>query len=105
MADLSAFSPDSPLLLVTDYPPDAGGGGAVILRSVLTAEDRARIVWASPSLDPGAASRADGGVPLVQGSHSLARWLRRRSVTVDSLLARRLATEIEELARRRNAAA
>jgi glycosyltransferase involved in cell wall biosynthesis len=105
MVNLSAYSPERPILLVTDYPPDAGGGGAVILRSLLSAEDRARVVWASPSLDPGASSRADGGVPLVQGSHSLARWLRRRSVTVDSLLSPRLATEIEDLARRRNATA
>jgi hypothetical protein len=105
MADLSAYTPDRPLLLVTDYPPTAGGGGAVILRSLLGAQERERILWASPSIPDDGAAASGGGVPLRRGSRSLARWLSRRSLTVDSLLAGRLADEIDELARWRNARA
>lgn len=46
---LAAFSADQPLLLLSDFPPDAQGGGAVILRSLLTDEDRRRIVWVTLS--------------------------------------------------------
>jgi hypothetical protein len=46
---LHAFSPDRPLLLLTDFSPDAQGGGAVILRSLLTEDDRRRIVWVTLS--------------------------------------------------------
>lgn len=48
-ASLTAFSSDHPLLLVTDFSPEAGGGGAVILRSLLTDNDRERIIWATLS--------------------------------------------------------
>lgn len=41
---LTAFS-SRRLILLTDFPPDAQGGGAVILRSLLTPEDRERILW------------------------------------------------------------
>src|SRR5205807_6488618 len=46
---LSAFSPDRPLLLLSDFSPEMAGGGAVILNSLLTAEDRERIVWVTLS--------------------------------------------------------
>lgn len=46
---LSAFSSERPLLLLSDFSPDAQGGGAVILRSLLSAEDRRRIVWVTLS--------------------------------------------------------
>ena len=42
---LSAFSPDRPLLLLSDFSPETAGGGAVIIKSLLTPEDRERIVW------------------------------------------------------------
>ena len=42
---LSAFSPDRPLLLLSDFSPETAGGGAVIIKSLLTPEDRQRIVW------------------------------------------------------------
>jgi hypothetical protein len=44
-AELTAFSAASPLALLTDFPPDHQGGGAVILKSLLTPEDRDRMVW------------------------------------------------------------
>ena len=40
-ASLTRYTADRPLALLTDWPPDAGGGGAVILRSLLGPEDRA----------------------------------------------------------------
>ena len=65
---LHAFSPTRPLLLVTDFAPDAKGGGAVILRSLLTDDDRASVVWVT--LSPCA---ADGNGRVI----SLARTTRR----------------------------
>jgi glycosyltransferase involved in cell wall biosynthesis len=44
---LDAFSPQTPLILVTEFPPDAQGGGAVLLRSLIPESDRAKIVWVS----------------------------------------------------------
>ena len=44
-AGLSAFGPDRPLLLLSDFSPETAGGGAVIIKSLLTPEDRERIVW------------------------------------------------------------
>lgn len=46
---LTAFSSDRPLLLLTDFSPGAKGGGAVNIRSLLTPEDRKRILWATLS--------------------------------------------------------
>jgi hypothetical protein len=100
----SPYSLEQPLFLVTDFPPDAGGGGAVILRSLISPTDRARIIWASPSLRPDT-GRREGELPLADGSHRFSRWLRRRSVTVDSLAAASLADEIAREARRSNARA
>jgi hypothetical protein len=46
---LTAFSPERPLVLLTDFPPDHQGGGAVILKSLLTPDDRRRMVWVTLS--------------------------------------------------------
>ncbi len=48
-ASLTRYTADRPLALLTDWPPDAGGGGAVIFRSLLGPEEREKIVWMSPS--------------------------------------------------------
>ena len=45
---LTRYTADRPLILLTDYPPDARGGGAVILRSLLGPEERERVVWLTP---------------------------------------------------------
>jgi hypothetical protein len=105
MNELTGYSPERPLLLVTDYPPTLGGGGAVILRSLLDGAARARMVWASPSIEPGDASQGPGAVALTAGSRRFSPWLRSRSIIVDSLVAGRLAREIDALAAARNAAA
>jgi hypothetical protein len=103
LSSLRAFSPSAPLLLVTDYPASAGGGGAVILRSLLREPaDRDAVVWASPSPATDA-HRQD--VTLVPSSGAVAKLLGRRSVAADSLLAGRLADDIEAVARARGARA
>jgi hypothetical protein len=102
---LTSYSPENPLLLVTDFAPDAGGGGAVILRSLLDSPDRRRLVWASPSLDSALPSGLGDDTAVLGASHRFSAWLRRRSVTIDSLLAGALADEITALALRRKARA
>jgi hypothetical protein len=64
------------LFLLTDFPPDAQGGGAVILRSLLTAEDRERIVWAT--LSPVGRANGDAVVSLASSG--------RRSLLQDATL-------------------
>jgi hypothetical protein len=102
---LTSFSPESPLLLVTDFAPDAGGGGAVILRSLLDQPDRRRLIWASPLVDAARSTSLGVDVALLSATHRFSAWLRRRSVTVDSLLASALADEITALALARRASA
>ncbi len=103
MSDLSGFTPDRPLVLVTDYPPDTAGGGAVILRSLLGPEDRARIVWvtlAAPA-DPASAGR-DGPVVVRPGVPASPR----RSQFLDcTRRAGPLAEGVLNVARRRGARA
>ena len=93
---LTGFSPERPILLVTDYPADTPGGGAVILRSLLDGQDRERVVWASPTpaddpVLPGAATlgAARPGVAAVGRCSSTARSTPERSREVAEL-ARRL---------------
>lgn len=62
---LTAFAPDRPLLLLTDFSPEKAGGGAVIINSLLTAADRERMVWAT--LSPVNDSTADNVVSLAPG--------------------------------------
>ena len=56
---LTAFTPARPLMLLTNFSPEAQGGGAVILRSLLKPEDRERIVWVTLSPHEG---RGDRGI-------------------------------------------
>ena len=89
-ASLTRYTAENPLALVTDWPPDTGGGGAVIFRSLLGPEERARIVWMSPvpPANPGAAG--PNVVTLRAGSAGRGR----RSVGLDSTIyAARLARE------------
>ena len=98
---LSAYSPEAPLLLLTDWPPDAGGGGAVIFRSLLGPDERSRIVWASlraPTTEPGPGERV---VTLQSGTAGRPGG---RSMLLDSArYAGPLADEVAELARSVNA--
>jgi hypothetical protein len=87
MIQLSAYSADQPLLLVTDYPPDMGGGGAVILRSLLDKSARQRMVWAFPSLEPATSGLQSGTAALTSRSRNFSPDLRRRSPWIDSLFA------------------
>jgi hypothetical protein len=95
-AGMARYSPDRPLILITDYPPDAPGGGAVILRSLLEPEDRRRVLWLSPS------PSADAPATLRAGSSGRGR----RSPGLDqTIYARALADEALAIARRRGARA
>jgi hypothetical protein len=96
------YAPDGPILLATDYPPETAGGGAVILRSLVPADAWPGIVWASAArFEP----RSPSQVSLQSGSAVVEGVIRRRSLTVDILLAARLAREIGALAEARNARA
>ena len=96
------YAPDAPILLVTDYPPATAGGGAVILRSLVPPDAWSSIVWASAArFEP----RSLAEISLQSGSAVVEGLMGRRSLTVDILLAERLATEIRALAEARNARA
>lgn len=102
--ELSSFSPKNPLLLVTDYPADTGGGGAVILRSLLRGKEREKVIWVSLSgsatSDP---TYWNGHYRLNQGSAGRISPA-RRSIFLDSTwFARSLASEILEMAKARQA--
>ena len=96
---LHRYGPARPLTLLTDYAPDAGGGGAVILRSLLGPDERDRMVWMSPTppSDPTAAG---------PGSITLGAGRGRRSIGMDSTLhAGKLAREAIRVAEDRGARA
>jgi hypothetical protein len=81
-ASLTRYTADRPLALLTDWPPDAGGGGAVIFRSLLGPEERERIVWMSPSPPNRPDAAGPNDVFLRNGSAGRGR----RSVGIDSTL-------------------
>jgi hypothetical protein len=93
---LSAFSPDRPLLLLSDFSPETAGGGAVIVKSLLTPGDRDRIIWVTLSqLKHGA---GDNVVSLAPGG--------RRSLLRDGTIRTpALRDAAREVIRSRNAAA
>ena len=93
-AGLAHGSPGRPLILITDYPPDAQGGGAVILRSLLGPEDRRDVLWLSPS------PSSDAPATLRSGSSGRGR----RSLGLDqTIYAKALADEVLAIARGRDA--
>jgi hypothetical protein len=98
---LHRYTADRPLVLWTDFPPDHGGGGAVVVRSLLSSEDRTKILWVSPSAS---ASAPDGSVALLR-SGSLHRSSRRSLFLDSTFLARSLAVETMQLASARGARA
>ncbi len=101
-AGLVGYSSECPLMLLTDFPPETGGGGAVILRSLLGPAELEEIVWLTPSR------------PRAQGRNVV--WLKRgsaartprlgRSLWLDStVMAGDLADEVLAIARERGAQA
>lgn len=101
---LSTFSAKKPLLLIVDYPADTAGGGAVILRSLLRGQEREKVIWIS--LSGSTISNPtlwDGHLRLNQGSAGIMSP-ERRSIFWDSTwFAQRLASEIQDIAREREA--
>jgi hypothetical protein len=102
---LSNYSPERPLILLTDHPPRAGGGGAVILRSLIGEADRARILWLSLSPDKPGTTPDGPSQALRSGSARVASLLKRRSMLTDSILAAQLAAEVRAIAAERKARA
>lgn len=102
---LESYSPSRPLLMLTDYAPDFGGGGAVILRSLLSPRDYPRLVWAT--LAPANTEvRADGLRVTALARRSRPWKPAARSAVLDSTVrASTLADEVLSLAREHNAAA
>lgn len=99
---LSSYSPEQPLVLLTDYPPDTGGGGAVILRSLLGPEERRSIVWMSPMAPSDPAAAGPNVVTLKRGSQGKGR----RSIAADTTIyANKLAAEVLDEAKKHNARA
>lgn len=92
---LTSFTPDRPLLLLTDFSPETKGGGAVNIRSLLAPEDRARIVWATLSPLPGSG----------RGVVSLARSGKRSVVQDSTVRLHRLREAAEDVLRTHGAAA
>jgi hypothetical protein len=93
---LSAFTADRPLLLLSDFSPETAGGGAVIIKSLLTPADRERIVWLTLS-----ELKQPAGAAVV----SLAQFGRRsllKDGTLNTSALRRTACEV---VRSRNATA
>src|SRR6516164_5184126 len=89
-----AFSPEEPLLLFTDFPPDFDGGGAVILRSLISPADRDRLLWVS--LTAGTSSAEGRVVRLSTGQLGTSQW---RSQLLDStVFVRALSREILRVA-------
>lgn len=101
---LESYSPARPLLLLTDYPPDFGGGGAVILRSLLSLRDYPRLVWATFGAG-GRDVRADGLRVVTIGSRGWPWTPGKRSTVLDSTVhAARLAEGVVSVAHEHNAA-
>jgi glycosyltransferase involved in cell wall biosynthesis len=101
-AQLAGYSAERPLVLLTDYPPETPGGGAVILQSLLTPEDRTKIVWLTPSR-----TRLEGRdvVWLRRGSSGRTRSQRRLLWLDHTVLAGALADEVVRIACERSAQA
>jgi glycosyltransferase involved in cell wall biosynthesis len=105
MARLENYDPDRPLILLTDYSPRFGGGGATNLRSVLDPEARRRVIWATLEPDPSPGSAIDPDEPVIHlrgGPGAVPRA--SRSIWKDmTSLSRPLADELIEIARRHRA--
>ena len=100
-AAVSAYTPTAPLLLFTDFPPDFGGGGAIILRSLLAPPDLERLLWVT-------ATPASTRVParVVQlSTGSLGNGQRRSSFLDSTLFSRALAREVLKIAQGHSARA
>ncbi len=106
MSCLTSYTPDHPLILLTDFSPDAGGGDAVILRNFMDPETRRSIVWVT--LTPGGVSATsptiDERVVVLKGGPKATVPRKRRSLFLDSTtLSWRLAEEVRKIAQEHRA--
>ncbi len=106
MSRLANYSPDRPLILLTDYSPHAGGGGAVILRSFIDPKTRRSIVWVTltPGGDSTTSPTADERVVVLKGGPEVTVPRTQRSIFRDTLiLSQRLAEEVRKIAQEHRA--
>jgi hypothetical protein len=97
---LESFTAQSPLLLLTEFPADAQGGGAVLLRSLIPESERDKILWVSfepPSTFNEAASENALQLKTPRKVRGLAWVLGRRSRQV-----REVYGELLQVAKARN---
>ncbi len=105
MERLSRFTADAPLLVLTQYHPYHAGGGLVILRTLIEAADRGRLLWITTAPQ----RPVDPTYPPVISlrTSSAGRGLPERLAPLldSTVLARSMARELLEIARNRNAQA
>jgi hypothetical protein len=99
---LSSYSPERPLILWTDFPPDMGGGGAVILDDLIAPKERAKIVWISP-LPP--RKPIEGHFTAQAGSFGRRGGVGRSLFLDNTRFSGDLARETLEIAKQKNARA
>jgi hypothetical protein len=105
-AALDSYSPERPLVLLTEYAPDATGGGAVILRGLLTPSERAKVVWLTLSRFAPRAAAGWGGMELLGQGSAGRKPGASRSLWLDATVyTRSIANEVCDVARSRNARA
>ncbi len=102
MAELKRYTEQEPILLFSDFPPCAGGGGATNLRSLLQDDLRRRVVWVTLATGEGSANAPveyEGfRVVHARGGPSRTAPRGKRSLLVDTLKSKPLAEEINEIA-------
>lgn len=70
---LTHFSSTRPLMVLADHPFHGGGGGGVILRSILAQPDLSRILWVTPAAATAAMSGVVRTIYLRSGRHGNTR--------------------------------
>lgn len=105
MERLSKFSAEAPLLVLTEYHPYHAGGGLVILRTLIEAADRHRLLWVTTA--PERAVDATYPPVISLRKSTVARGLPKRLAPVldVTLFSRGMARELLEIVQQRNAKA
>jgi len=102
---LSKFSADAPLLVLTQYHPYHAGGGLVILRSLVEAGDRDRLLWVTTAPQ----REIDDSYPPVMSLRNSTvgrRWPQRLAPLLDAtIFPKSMARELLDIARQKNAKA
>ena len=102
---LSKFTVEAPLLVLTEYHPYHAGGGLVILRTLIEAGDRDRLLWVTTAPQREIDRTYPPVISLRKGTVGR-RWPKRIAPVLDStVLSRGMARELLGIARQKNAKA